>query len=49
MASSNNPQEAQEGRQLEEPRDTPEVIPGHLIEIQIGRQQLHGSFKLNAL
>lgn len=38
VAGSNDPQEAQEGRQLEEPRDTPEVIPENLTEIQIGRQ-----------
>lgn len=40
MAGSNNPQEAQERKQLGEPRVTPEVILRNLTEIQTGRQQL---------
>lgn len=32
-------------QEVKEPRDTPEVIPGNLIEIVTGTQQLHGPFK----
>lgn len=45
MAGSNNPQKTQAGTQLGEPRHTLDIIPGDLIEIQSGRQQLHGPFK----
>lgn len=45
MAGSKNPQEIQAEKQLGEPRHTPDIIPGNLIEIQTGRQQLHGPFK----